>query len=74
MYNWSTDKSSMKGDARAIWQLEQAINFGLNGRKISKKTLIRLWPELKLDKYKADFIKLFINEKQDINPKSNPFS
>jgi len=41
MYNWSTDETTLQNDSEkhAIWQLEQVVNFGLNGEKISKIAL-----------------------------------
>ena len=62
MYNWNTDTSQLKKNPERykIWRLEQLINFGLNGEKINKKELIRYFPQLKLDKFRKNFIKLLI--------------
>lgn len=39
MFNWSGDltKADKKSRDYRIWKLEQLINFGLNGEKISEK-------------------------------------
>src|SRR3989338_2755671 len=41
MYNWSTDVGELKKDPKkyTIWKLEQMVNFGLNGEKLSKVDL-----------------------------------
>lgn len=51
MYNWSTDVQELKKDPEqyAIWRLEQLINFGLNGEKISESELRRYWDRLQMD-------------------------
>ncbi len=51
MYNWNTDITSLKKDPEnfKIWQLEQLINFGLNGEKIDLKELKKYWSQLSLD-------------------------
>lgn len=66
MYNWSTDTTELKKDKKkhAIWRLEQMVNFGLNGRKIKKNTLIKYWPNLDLDKKKKNFLSFLLWPKQ----------
>jgi hypothetical protein len=51
MYNWSTDLTELKKDKEkyTIWKLEQMINYGLNGEKISEKDLRKYWDKLYLD-------------------------
>lgn len=51
MYNWSTDLKELKKSPEAyqIWKLEQLINFGLNGEKISLKQLRKYWSKLQID-------------------------
>jgi len=51
MYNWSVDeKQFKKADPKAyeIWKLEQAINYGLNGKKLNEKLVRKHWGKLKL--------------------------
>lgn len=51
MYNWSTDTSLLKSNPEkyAIWKLEQFINYGLNGEKLSGKEVKQYWNTLKID-------------------------
>lgn len=51
MYNWSTDTKALKKDPEKyiIWKLEQMINFGLNGKKLDKKQLVKYWDKLEID-------------------------
>ncbi len=58
MYNWSTDTNrlSKNKDAFDLFSMEQAINFGLNGTKLSQKNLIKFWDILKIDSAKKDYL------------------
>ncbi len=58
MYNWSgTDPSKFPTqEKREIWELEQLINFGLNGQKISRSKLKRHWSKLDLDPTKKKWL------------------
>ena len=50
MYNWSTDEEAMKkADPQGyeIWRLEQMINYGLDGEKLSEAKLRQYWQVLK---------------------------
>ena len=51
MYNWNVDTTQLKKDKNqyAIWKLEQMVNFGLNGKKLSMTDLKKHWPKLNLD-------------------------
>lgn len=62
MYNWSVDlkKLGKTSEEAKIWRLEQAINFGLNGQKIDKSTVKRLWQKLRLDPHRKRFLKLLL--------------
>jgi hypothetical protein len=62
MRNWSTDTAELKKDKKkyAIWRLEQMVNFGLDGEKISRAELIKFWPNLKIDEYKKKFLALLL--------------
>ena len=64
MYNWSVDLKQLKKSPRAyaVWQLEQMINFGLNGKKIKEKALRANWAKLKLDPARKNFLKLLLNK------------
>jgi hypothetical protein len=58
MYNWSTDTARLqkKPDAYEKFVLEQMINFGLHGQKISEKRLKKHWQSLDIDPKKREFL------------------
>ncbi len=62
MYNWSTDLERLKKNKPALekWRLEQMINFGLGGEKISRSLLLKYWPCLDLDPDKKKLLKLLL--------------
>jgi len=63
MYNWSVDeKQFKKADSKAyeIWKLEQAINYGLGGKKISEKLTRKYWPKLDLDPESKRFLEFLL--------------
>lgn len=64
MYNWSTDEQKLKKkpDQYAVWRLEQLINFGLGGKKISQRDLRRYWDQLIIDPSRKKFLELLLNE------------
>ena len=49
MYNWSTDTTALKKNKEqyVIWKLEQMINYGEAGEKISKVLLRKYWHRVK---------------------------
>ncbi len=52
MQNWSTDEQAIKNmspDARNIWRLEQLINFGLQGERLSVSQLKKYWSKIEID-------------------------
>lgn len=63
MYNWSVDeKQFKKADPKAyeIWKLEQAINYGLGGKKISEKLTRKYWSKLDLDPESKKFLEFLL--------------
>jgi len=61
MYNWSTDTSKIKNrEQKTIWKLEQMVNFGLAGEKISKKLVKKYWNKLSLDSNRKKFLRFLI--------------
>jgi len=58
MYNWSTDTKRLKkgGDAYAKWKLEQQINYGLQGKKLSVPLLRKYLNDLAIDPAKRAFL------------------
>ncbi|MBI3589728.1 MAG: hypothetical protein HY093_04955 [Candidatus Liptonbacteria bacterium] len=50
MYNWSVDEKEFKKadpEGYQIWRLEQMINYGTAGEKISERLVRQNWPFLK---------------------------
>ena len=64
MKHWSVDTTKLEKDAKAfaVWQLEQAINFGLRDSKIKKSDLRAHWEKLDLDPAKKKFLALALAE------------
>lgn len=62
MYNWSTDETKLKEDKEkyAIWKLEQMINFGLDGKKLKQKELLKYWGKLHIDPAREKLLRLFL--------------
>lgn len=64
MYNWSVNEKELKKDKRryAAWKLEQMINFGLNGKKISALLLKKYWNSITIDPARRKFLALLLYE------------
>ncbi|HCR93079.1 MAG TPA: hypothetical protein DIU47_03955 [Candidatus Pacebacteria bacterium] len=62
MYNWSVHTPRLKKNPRAYntFVLEQRINFGLNGKKLSRSLLKKYWNELVIDPHKRTFLEKII--------------
>ncbi|MEK7541254.1 MAG: hypothetical protein AAB533_00145 [Patescibacteria group bacterium] len=62
MYNWSTDEKSLPqgSEAHTIWRLEQAVNFGLHGERLSEAELRKYLPRLSLDPHRRAFLELLL--------------
>ena len=62
MYNWNTDLSKWdkKSESYIIWQLQQLINFGLNGEKLDLYQVKKYWQKLDLDPQRKKFLKLIL--------------
>lgn len=62
MYNWNIDLSKWdkKSDSYKIWQLEQLINFGLNGEKLDLSLVRKYWAKLDLDTQRKKFLELIL--------------
>ena len=63
MKNWNTNIESLKKNPEkyAIWRLEQLINFGLDGEKISEQELKKYWDKLDIDSAKKAYLKILLN-------------
>lgn len=59
MKNWSTDTKRLKRNPQdyTLWKLEQMINFGLDGKKLSESDLRRYFTKLSIDPLKKMFLK-----------------
>jgi len=62
MYNWSIDLKKLSKNPKdaAIWKLQQAINFGLNGKKLNRQLVKRLWKKLHLDPSRKKFLQFLL--------------
>ena len=50
MYNWSVDEEKFKKEdpeGYKIWRLEQMINYGEPGEKISEQLVRKYWDKIK---------------------------
>ncbi len=67
MRNWSTDTKVLKRDKPGYkkWRLEQLINFGLDGEKLSMKQLKEFLPELNIDPARRAYLELLLNGNKD---------
>lgn len=66
MYNWNIGLSRLKKNPEkyAIWKLEQSINFGLNGQKLSAEELKKYWNKLQLDPQRKKLLEMWLWPKQ----------
>jgi hypothetical protein len=69
MYNWSTDEKNLQQEPEryAIWKLEQLLNFGLNGEKISEVELRIYENKLQLDGARRKLVSLLLHGKASLN-------
>ena len=52
MHNWSVDEKAFKKadpEGYKIWRIQQLINYGLDGEKLSKKEVKKYWDRFYLD-------------------------
>ena len=62
MYNWSVDNNNLKKypEKYAIWELEQLVNFGLNGKKLKLSKLKKYFSNLRIDPQKKRYLKFLL--------------
>lgn len=62
MYNWSVDIKSLEKNPESakIWKIEQAINFGLNGKKLDSSLIKKYWHRLHLDPARKKFLRFLL--------------
>ena len=67
MYNWSTDTVELKKDPEkyAVWELEQLINFGLDGSLLDAGKLRAYWSRLTLDPARRAYLSFLLNPNAD---------
>jgi len=65
MYNWSTDTTKLKENPEkyGIWRLEQLINFGLGGEKLSRTEINKYWNKLDLDPKRKNVLEFWLRQK-----------
>ena len=63
MRNWSTDITELQKDPEklAIWELEQMVNFGLQGKKLDKQLLEKYWDRLTIDPARRSYLRHLLN-------------
>jgi len=69
MRNWSTDTRVLARDKASYhkWRLEQLINFGLDGEKLSAQQLKGLLLKLDIDPNRRAYLELLLHEGKDPN-------
>jgi hypothetical protein len=65
MYNWSVDEKAFKKadpEGYKIWRLEQMINYGQAGEKLSEKLVRKYWEKIKnnLDPDYREFLEFLL--------------
>lgn len=63
MYNWSVDeKAFKKADPQGYekWRLEQMINWGLGGEKLSEAQLRKYWNSLFMDTLTRNYLEFIL--------------
>lgn len=64
MRNWSVDENHLKKFPKKyiLWKLEQLLSYGLDGEKIDKKQLIKLWPLIspRLDVKRREYLQFLL--------------
>ena len=64
MRNWSTDTTELKKNPEkwAVWELEQLVNFGLQGKRLDAKLLERHLSKLQIDPHRKDYLNFLLHE------------
>lgn len=67
MHNWSVDEKTFKRlDPKGykIWRIQQLINYGLDGEKLSRKDVKRYWKKFYLDSYTKKYLEFLLWKKK----------
>ena len=64
MKHWSVNARALGKDpvALAVWNLENAVNFGIRDGKIERHDLLAYWDKLDLDPHKKKFLSLILSQ------------
>lgn len=63
MHNWSVDEKAFKKadpEGYKIWRLQQLINYGLDGEKLSRKEVKKYWSKLYLDPATREYLEFLL--------------
>ena len=65
MNNWSTNTSTLLKNKElfTIWKLEQMVNFGLQGKLLSRTQLEKYWDRMQIDASRRKYLDLLLHEK-----------
>lgn len=68
MHNWSVDEKAFKkrdAEGYKIWRLQQLINYGLDGERLSRKEVKRYWKRLYLDPATKKYLEFLLWPKKE---------
>jgi len=63
MYNWSVDEKKFKKEdpeGYRIWKIQQMINYGLGGEKLSERLVRKYWKKLFIDPETKKFLEFLL--------------
>lgn len=63
MHNWSVDEKTFKKldpEGYRIWRIQQLINYGLDGEKLSRKEVKKYWDRLYLDPITKKYLEFLL--------------
>lgn len=67
MHNWSVDEkafSKLDPEGYKIWRIQQLINYGLDGEKLSRKDVKKYWKRLYLDPLTKKYLEFLLWQKK----------
>ena len=67
MYNWSVDEKAFKKadpEGYKIWRLEQMINYGEPGEKLSENMVRKYWKKIYVDPYYRAYLAFLLWQKE----------
>jgi hypothetical protein len=74
MYNWTVDERELRKhpERYTIWKLEQMINFGLDGARISGELLRQFWSKLRVDPARRRYLHFLLCGRLDADETADP--